>query len=229
MDNLINKLFPAKCIFCNKVGDIFCENCISDCDLLKKQYCIVCDRLSYQGFTHKKCLKKHTPLRLYCVFEYKDKVRECIRRSKYYYKEFMALKRLSFEGANLAYEDGFYPKTHIIIPIPASPERMKKRGFNQVEIICRYLNGRFDLPVYKDVLFRVKHTKAQHKIGRKERFENIRGSFAVKNSEKIKGKKILLVDDICTTGATFLESSKVLYESGAFEVRCFALSKKVKA
>jgi len=227
MDNLINKLFPAKCIFCNKIGDIFCENCISSCDLLKKQYCIVCDRPSIKGFTHKKCIKKHTPLRLYCVFEYKDKVRECIRRSKYYYKEFMALKRLAFEGANLAYEDDFDPKGHVIISIPASSERMKNRGFNQVEIICRYLKGRFGLPAYKDVLFRVKHTKAQHKIGRKERFKNIKGSFLVKNAEKIKGKKILLVDDICTTGATFLEASQVLYQAGVSDVACFALSKKV--
>ena len=117
---------------------------------------------------------------------------------------------------------------HIIIPVPASPERMKKRGFNQVEIICRYLKGRFKLSVYKDVLIRVKHTKAQHKIGRKERFENIQGSFVVKNKDKIKNKKVLLVDDICTTGATFLESSKVLYKAGVAQVRCFALSKKIK-
>ena len=75
------------------------------------------------------------------------------------------------------------------------------------------------------ILTRIKDKHAQHDLSRPDRFKNIEGSFA--SSERVKGKKIILVDDICTTGATFLEASKVLFEHGAADVKCFALSKKV--
>ena len=175
--------------------------------------------------THQYCLKKGIPIQSLSVFEYSGLTRECIRKSKYYSKQFMALKRLSYEGTNLLYDWGFGFDNFIVVPIPLNKQKEALRGFNHVDKISDYVSYRFKLPKENSILNRVKNTKAQHGYTRTERFLNIKDSFA-SSSDLAKGKKILLVDDICTSGATLLEASKVLYNAGALEVRCFTLSRK---
>lgn len=227
MENLINTIFPPKCLFCSEIGDILCENCISNCNLLPTQFCVVCDKPSEDGFTHQKCFKTGSEAsRLICIYEYEGVVRDCIRKSKYSRKEFMALKRLSFEGVNIGLEWGLDFSGFTVVPIPTSKEKEKSRGFNQVDVISRAFSIRFGLKVDNSILSRIKDTKAQHGFGRKQRFLNVKGSF--KANKGLSGKKILLIDDICTTGATFLEASKVLYKAAASEVWCFGLSKKIR-
>lgn len=227
MDNLINKMFPPKCLFCNTVGDIFCDNCISNCNILPTQFCVVCDRQSEDGFTHKSCIKTGgEPLCSVSVYEYEGLVRECIRKSKYSQREFMALKKLSFEAVSVAYDWGLDFADFRLVPIPVSKGREKQRGFNQVDVISKAVSMKFKVPIDISILSRIRDTKAQHGVGREQRFLNVKGAFEA--NKNVSGYKILLVDDICTTGATFLEASKVLYKSGALEVWCFSLSKKIR-
>ena len=227
MENLINTIFPPKCLFCNEVGDIFCENCISNCNILPTQFCVVCDKPSEDGFTHQKCFRTGGEAsRLICIYEYEGMVRDCIRKSKYSRKEFMALKRLSFEGVTIAFEWGLDFSGFTIVPIPVSKKKEKSRGFNQVDVISRAFSIRFGLKIDNSILSRIKDTKAQHGFGRQQRFLNVKGSFKV--NKNLSERKILLLDDICTTGATFLEASKVLYKANASEVWSFGLSKKIR-
>lgn len=225
MEKIINALFPPKCMFCGCVGDVFCENCISNCLLLLEQRCIVCDKPSIDGMTHKYCYKTGMPTQILSVFIYGGNVRGCIRKSKYSSKIFMCLKRLSFEGINLAYEWGYNFKDFIIVSIPVSKEKQKLRGFNQVDVISKSFSKKFKLDIDNSLLKRIRDTKSQHSSSRKQRFKNVSNSFL--SNANAGGKKILLIDDIATTGATFLEASKVLYQNGALEVRCFSLSKKL--
>jgi len=225
MEKIINALFPPKCEFCGSVGDVFCENCISNCLLLLNQHCIVCDKPSIDGMTHKYCYKAGIPIQLLSVFVYGGNVRQCVRKSKYSSRLFMCLKRLSFEGINLAYEWNYNLKDFIIVSIPVSKEREKLRGFNQVDVISKSFSKKFKLEIDNALLKRIRDTKSQHSSSRKQRFKNVSNSFL--SDLGVKGKKILLIDDISTTGATFLEASKILYQNGALEVRCFSLSKKL--
>ncbi|MBW6441614.1 hypothetical protein K0B04_01730 [Patescibacteria group bacterium] len=259
MEKIINSIFPPKCVFCGAVGDVFCENCISTCDILKDQRCLVCDRPSPDGKTHEyhfpldsisfesnnrlredsgafhhnkavmKANKRYAdgkyPSQLISPFIYEKNVRDCIRKSKYSSRLFSCLKRLSFEGVNIVYEWGYSFKDFVVLPIPVSKQKEKLRGFNQADIISKIFARRFDLPIDDSILNRIKDKHAQHSLSRADRYKNIEGSFI--SSEKVKGKKVVLVDDICTTGATFLEASKVLFEKGALDVRCFSLSKKL--
>jgi len=227
MENLINKIFPSKCLFCGSIGELFCENCMSNCEILKTQRCVSCDQLCIKGFTHARCLKVGIPSQLTCVYEYKELVRECIRKSKYYSKQFMALVDLVKEAVDITFEWNLGFEGFTCVPIPLAPHKEIQRGFNQAELIARVLSRKFKIPMQNSILTRIKDTKAQHEMNRRQRFANMMGSFSTTPS-LVKGKKVLLVDDISTTGATFIESSKVLYEAGAKEVRCFALSKKLK-
>ena len=101
---------------------------------------------------------------------------------------------------------------------------MKKRGFNQCEIIARKLGEKLDLPVYSDIV-KIKNTKEQKALSKEERFINIKGAFKVKNSNNIKNKKIILIDDVITTGATLLECEKVLKENGVKEIKILTVAK----
>jgi ComF family protein len=226
MDNIFNKVFPPKCLFCGSVGSVFCENCLSGCRLVKYQKCLVCDKPSLEAKTHLACFSLGVPTQLISIYEYYGKVRECIKKSKYYSRQFMALKMLSKEALGLSYEwlgsfDGF-----VCVPIPLSKEKYLNRGFNQALLIALTLAKGLKLTIDESILIRIRGTKAQHAINKKERFKNVFGCFSA-SGERVGGKKILLVDDICTTGATFLEASKTLYKAGAAEVKCFALSKKL--
>ena len=119
-------------------------------------------------------------------------------------------------------------KENIEIIIDDTPykNRYKKRGFNQAEIICRIRSKNMNLDNQNSSITRSKDTDSQFKLDKKSRYKNIEDAFSINSN--IKGKKILIVDDIVTSGSTLREISKVLYKNGALEVRCFTLSKRFK-
>lgn len=94
----------------------------------------------------------------------------------------------------------------VLIPLPLYPDKERKRGYNQAAVICEGMSKVLNIPVYYNVLLRRRFTETQTKKHRTERWENVEGSFDVKNEALIKGKHVLLVDDVITTGAT-LEAS----------------------
>lgn len=213
MEKLINKLFTPKCLFCGTVGKVFCDNCLSKCQVVTRQHCIVCDSYSTSGSTHKKCYSQTRPSRLICTYVYEGLVRECIRKSKYNSMYFSTLKELSYEACRLLEEQNLsrYLAERIVVSIPLSKKKEKIRGFNQVDIIADKLCKEFKLEKKTSILNRVKDTTAQHSYGREQRFSNIEGCFYA-DKRKVKGKDFLVVDDISTTGATMLEASRILLD-----------------
>jgi competence protein ComFC len=226
MEKLLNLIFVPECMFCGRIGELFCDNCISKCKYTNPNLCFVCHRPSKLGVTHADCLFPQTPVQFFYIYEYEGILRDCIRNSKYNRKEFMALNILcrrtftKFKSLLTVYKD------HIAVPIPLSKHKLEERQFNQAEMIARDLAQISGQKVIPGIVSRSKDTLAQHTANREERFKNMRNAFKVTRPEKVKDQKILLVDDICTTGATFLEAAKALYRAGAGEVRCFALSRK---
>ncbi len=228
MENILKYLFPPKCLFCGKIGDIFCETCLAECSLLENQYCIVCDKPSENGCTHNFCQNHEIPSRTICIYSYADKVRDCIKFSKYGAKQFMSLKKLCTEAAIICLELWGKFGVDLCLPVPSSPKKLQTRGFNQANMVAEEISRVMNLNLRKDILVRTRSTEAQHSKGRIDRRSNLAGAFGVNNKSSLENKKILLVDDICTTGATFLECSRALYEAGVDNVQCFALSKRLK-
>ncbi len=131
---------------------------------------------------------------------------------------------MSREAAQLASKCAVDYLGYTVIAVPLSQRKSKERGFNQAGLIAQAVAEEFSLDYQDPVLTRKKNTKAQHKKTREERFENLKNAFACTGD--LEGSTVLVVDDICTTGATFLESARALYEAGAQEVRCFSLAKE---
>lgn len=226
MENILKLIFPQECLFCKAVGDTFCDTCLSEAVLLSNQRCIVCDKDSDKGETHSYCRSISTPSQCLSVFEYEGKVRDCIKFSKYGPKQFSALKKLVRECVGLAKEWGYSFSGYVCVPIPISNRKYNYRGFNQAAFVADYFSFSFGLLKNYKILQRAKDTKAQHDLSRQSRFKNLEDTFVCKPNE-VRGKKFILVDDITTTGATFLSAAACLYKEGAQDVKCFALSKRV--
>ena len=121
----------------------------------------------------------------------------------------------------------------IIVPVPLHGRKLRTRGFNPSFLLVRnwphnfeMLNGRLPgIPVENDILYREKWTEPQTGLGRKERLENLKNAFVVEDTSKVQGKKILVVDDVYTTGATVNECAKTLLKEGCEQVDVLTLSR----
>lgn len=115
----------------------------------------------------------------------------------------------------------------VIIPVPLHRKRLRERGFNQAELLARVVSKYYERPVVS-ALERVKDTRAQFDLPREDRFKNITGAFKVSDSKSVYNKRILLLDDIYTTGSTIAECSKALRTAGARRIEILTLARAVE-
>lgn len=161
---------------------------------------------------------RHKYDRAFAPFLYEGEIKESIMKFKFLGKaEFSHLYASSmweYGGALLLNWD-----PDVIIPVPIHKSRLKKRGYNQAELIARDLSKIIKVKVNSKILIRTKKTKAQKQLGFRERFNNLKGAFSIRKNAKIP-EKILLVDDIYTTGSTLDSIAEMLKNNGAKEVYC---------
>src|SRR3989344_1023077 len=221
MEKLLNVLFPSKCLICRTGWGLICQDCLNETPLSENKICLVCGRPSESGVTHTACMGKNHPKQFISFFEYEDSVRKCIVLSKYHKKYFSLIRSLAKHAFSVWPDNKMY-RNYVVVPIPLSKEKLKSRGFNQAEKLAEIVAKSLDLKMNSSVLKRVRNTKTQYQMTRIERFENLKNAFETDVS-KVRGQNIILVDDICTTGATFLSASKELSEAGAENIICLSL------
>jgi len=229
MENLLNILFPPRCKFCGKFGYIVCPGCLSKTQRLTQQYCIICGKESFSGFTHEGCMYSNVPFRLYSLFSYEGVVRDGIKYSKYDLYEFSILKKITEYGlcGNITDIESFSGAT--LVPVPVSQQKLLKRGFNHAELIAQLFARVLKQTKVIDLLNRCIDTPTQHDLDRTKRFENVKNAFSLKRGAQkfVRDKNLVLIDDIVTSGATLLETAKTLYQGGAKSVACVTLSRKL--
>ncbi len=115
-----------------------------------------------------------------------------------------------------------------LIPLPLYPDKEHKRGYNQAAIICNGMSDVMSIPVLNGNVIRQKFTETQTRKHRTERWENVEGSFKIKNAETLKGKNILLVDDVITTGATLEACGSVVLQTEVAKLYIAALAHAAK-
>jgi ComF family protein len=115
-----------------------------------------------------------------------------------------------------------------VMPVPLHRSRKRERGFNQAEELCRHFCRKVGLPLWKKRIRRIRPTLIQAGLSRRGRRLNVRGAFLVNQPEIIRGKKILLLDDVFTTGATLNECGRILKEAGATRVSVLTLARVVR-
>ncbi len=234
---LVNFLFPNYCKECGKMLGIedkhcFCSTCWDKIELIKdlSLKCKICSRP---------------------VISDNEVCSDCKKRERRYFKQNIsigiynnilkkAIKLYKFEKRYLISNDfidlikkniekDFIVKNDIIIGVPLSKNKEWERGFNQTYLIAKKLSKIYNLPFIKNLLIKVKDTPAQSELKAKERLHNLKDIFKIKKRYKniIKDKKILLVDDIYTTGTTVNECAKVLKENFAKEINVLTIARSV--
>ncbi len=147
---------------------------------------------------------------------YNDFSKEWLMRLKYGDQTQMA-KKMAYWMVRA--DPDFFKDIDVIVPVPIHFWRLLKRRYNQSALIANHISRLWEKPVLHSTLYKTKSTPSQGEKTRKERQENIKDSFAIKNKQQIEGKHILLIDDVLTTGATLSECNRVLYEGGAASVK----------
>ncbi len=154
---------------------------------------------------------------------YEGKIRDVIIRMKFHGdKAFSDV--LAFLLCNLLNDMAFLSDFDLVVPAPLSKERLFERGFNQAALLARPLAEQFGIDYREDILLKIKDTKRQSRLPSSERFTNVRGAFS--SSSDAAGKKIIIVDDIFTTGSTLAECAETLKAAGAANVVGVTLTKK---
>ena len=192
---------------CQREGSFLCEDCQAILDISS----------SHQEFQTENLSDLYYPL------EYKNPlIKNLIKRFKYepLVKE-LAKDLTSLIIAHFQLLDpppNFGGGDYVLLPVPLEKRKLKWRGFNQSEEIGKEISKFLNIPLINDILFKIKETLPQVELSEKEREENIKGVFIIRNRKKISGKKILLVDDVYTTGSTMKECAQLLKKAGAKEV-----------
>ena len=205
-------IFPPKCIFCGKImppnADIdICEGCFGSIPFAEE----IMLRQPVEERMRDGCDE------IICICRYEGIIKDSLIRCKFYNKPSYCrtFGRLMAEKAKKVLDA---QRFDMIAAIPLHKDRENERGYNQSFLISKELSRRTGIPEMSRLLSRVRRTDSQSLLAKNERLINVKDAFRVNDGGKIKGKTIILIDDIMTTGATLNECGRVLKEAGAEKV-----------
>lgn len=211
-------LYPSRCIFCGQpmVGaGLICTECAKLELVIRGKICGFCG-VGRQFCT---CGKRHNHYarRIACVY-YKDTVRYGMSRFKFHRHTMLGTHfgKMMAENVKSKYQNVDFDA---IIPVPMHWFNRWRRGYNCSELLAQEISNEVSVPVLRDILYKRSMSKPQKRIkGRAARAANVLDTFGIKNKETLQGKTVLLVDDVCTSGATINECAKMLRLYGAQKV-----------
>lgn len=223
-------LFPVFCLQCNKEGHLLCPSCFSGIKIHPVFACPVCHTETDGGRVCPACtLKSFLVSEIAMTKKDKDSiVSKLIEQWKYQFVD----ESMDIFSRLLADFFGKFPQIYsnidMIIPVPLHPRRYAERGFNQSEEIAKAFSVLLHIPVESKILVRRRYTKQQAKLHRDERLENMADAFGIREEKKkaLAWKRVLLVDDVFTTGSTMQTCAEILCEKGnAEQVHGFTLAR----
>lgn len=212
-------LFPPRCGGCGKAGSRWCDECQKKVPLLAGRLCEKCGLPLAQAGLCERCradLPPYRALRAWAVFDFP--VRQALHKLKY--RRDMALgDALAVPLAQFA--DSLDWPVELVVPIPLGRKRRRERGYNQVDLIARPFTLALGLDYRPAALKRTRETASQVGLSAVERRDNMMNAFLA-DASVVRGKTVLVMDDVSTTGSTLSSSSEALLRAGAKDV--FALT-----
>lgn len=212
LEGILQLIYPPVCTLCQQeLPDdsrfhFICNNCLNSCQRI------------LPFFIQKNILDRLIPCHLddlKVVFEFDERLQQIIHNIKY-----QKMSRLAFDFGvycQSKLSDDLFDIEAIVLPVPLHPSREKERGYNQSYHLARGLFDAKNRSIKKDILIRKRNTQTQTELDRKERQENVHKAFEIQNPQMISGKRVIIVDDVVTTGATLNECACTLKTAGAKE------------
>ena len=210
---MINMIFPPVCGVCGKIDNKgICNKCFL------KLMALAENRIMDQWETEKNFHQ------LIYIFKYEGMIRKIILDYKFNEKSYIYETFVNF----ILKDEKIFKKLQTydtIIPVPISKTRMKERGYNQSFLIAKALGNKLNIHIEKNCLIKTKNVIEQSKLNREERKQNIQNVYELKNKQILNNRKILLIDDIYTTGNTINECSKILKQANPKGIDVLVLAK----
>lgn len=220
-------LFPRRCPVCGGVampkGRLICPACLKQLSFVSSPACMKCGKeigSREQEYCADCIRRKKSFTRGFALLNYDSRAAASMAAVKYHNKR----EYLDFyaRAAALRFEKQFRQAgIQVIVPVPVHASRLKTRGFNQAAVLAEKLSAELGIP-WEELLIRVKKTDPQKSLGSAERLKNLRGAFEAEQ-EAGKWERVLLVDDIYTTGSTAEICSRALLKTGVKQVFVFAV------
>lgn len=204
-------LFPPTCGMCGEINKHYiCNNCYENIKKIKK--CVINE---YNNRNYSKHLY---------IFKYEGIIRNKIIEYKFEDKSYLhkMFAEIILSDKRIC---NFIKKYEIIIPVPISKKRKKKRGYNQSELIANELAQKLKQKICTDIIIKRKDNRSQSELNKIERIKNVEGVYEINETLEVKNKKILLLDDIYTTGSTVNEIARKLKQNQVCEIGVLTLAK----
>lgn len=211
LEKIINAIFPPVCAFCGQTSlESVCKECLK-----KMQNC--------EKARIDKYLNKNFESHIY-LFKYEEPIREQIieykfRNKPYYYKTFtkILINNKKIYDILKSYD--------IIIPVPLNKSRKKERGYNQAELIAREISKNIKNLKYLNILEKTKNAVPQSTLNKAQRLRNLENAYKLKQEINIQNQRILIFDDVFTTGTTANECAKIIKTIGNNKISIFTIAK----
>ena len=218
-DSLLDILLPPACANCGQPGYMLCPGCRAAIVWIKEPVCETCGR-PVAGRLCPSCATEPPAARpIRSATYYRDPVRRMVHRMKY--EGLFALGRPLGQLMLDAWPSWQRP-VDLVLPIPLHDRRQRERGYNQSELLVAELRRQLKWTTDAKALFRVRPTRPQLGLTAVERRANVHDAFAA-DPARVEGKRVLLVDDVCTTGSTLTAAAIALREAGAQSVAAYCL------
>jgi len=225
LEAAVSLLYPPVCTLCGgktRAGEYLCERCEAKATPIVAPFCQQCSE-PFEGaiataFTCANCAHRTIYFDA-AVAAYRGRgiVRQIIHDFKYGRQ--IHLRHLVARWLYAAFDDERLRgrEFDMIVPVPLHPARQRERGFNQANLLAELLTAQISIPS-KPVLKRVRYTTTQTALDRAERMENLHNAFRLRRNANVRGLRVLLIDDVLTTGSTLSECARILKRSGAISV-----------
>ena len=209
LQSVLDLVFPPQCVSCKQHGSILCSSCLTS----MRPSVLLPPRHDVRGINA-----------VYALHSYEGTLRMCIHALKY-----EGVTRLAEPLGTLLAQ--LYLSYHVgadmFIPVPLHPARYKQRGYNHAEFLAQVCSTHVGVPSAPHLLTRTRATPAQVGLTAEQRQQNMVNAFRVSATQAIAKRKIVIVDDVCTTGATLEACATVLLRAGAVSVNALVLARPV--
>lgn len=213
---ILDLLFPKRCLGCGRVGKYFCDSCRKGVTSIanNEARCPMCGKPAIDGVTHPRCQTRYSLDGLTSFFRYDGVIRQAVKTLKYRCVSDLADEFVSLISNSYLNEVTKLQSNDVtLIPIPLHRSRLMERGFNQAEVLGRLVAEKLHIPITTDILKRVKKTVPQVAMKKKgARLKNMEGVFSVCSESP---GRVVLFDDVFTTGATMRSAANALKRAGA--------------
>ena len=217
IDSLISLIAPHSCIVCNREGTPVCSECVEVIARAKKPVCFLCNSLSEDFKTCLACRHKTSLRRVWVAARYESYVKDLIAQYKF------ERQRQSYISLAYLIERIISVRSYdVVTAVPCASSRFRKRGYNQSELIARQVARKLRLP-YLELL---RKTGQSRQVGhsRADRLKQVRNTIGL-TGNSARGKRILIIDDVTTTGATLDACASVLKSARAKSVEAAVVAK----